>query len=345
MPIALLDVLGRSVLQRVVDRMRGFAISAITVLGDVEATALRVLPQALEDDLRWVRVPGADLWWAAQQVFANYAQSGAEFVVVTRVGPYSEIDYDALLQSHLEGNSRITAVSDAGGQSLDTFVVSAARRDDADFLLQHQLRQSRVPCLPYRFTGYGNRLATAADLRQLAVDSFDGCARIVPAGEQIRPGIWAGAGARIQRGARILAPAFIGARVQIGAAAVITRGSVLEHHVRVNCGTVVEDSTLLPYTSVGAGLDVAHAVVGFRRFTSLPRRTEIEIFDSKLVGYVLPARLRALGCAVSLFARLPSKLTRGWGRNGAAPELSPVPPASSEALSKSGSLPVATGRD
>ena len=107
---------------------------------------------------------------------------------------------------------------------------------------------------------------------------------IRPVGKEIKPGVWVGEGARIHRKARVVAPAFIGAHSKIRASALITRGSVIEHHAEVDCGTVVENSTVLPFTYVGAGLDVMHSVVGFRRLSHLLRNVEVEISDDKLVG-------------------------------------------------------------
>jgi len=58
---------------------------------------------------------------------------------------------------------------------------------------------------------------------------------------------------------------------------------------------MVEDANVLPQTYVGAGLDVAHAVVGHRHLLNLPRKVEIEIADPKLVRELSEhAPLRAL---------------------------------------------------
>jgi hypothetical protein len=323
------------------------APASLPLLGDVGSAAMRYLPRAQRDDLRWICAPGSALWRAAQQVFIDYARQGANLVVIARIGPYCEVEYQSLFQHHVESNGRVTAVVDAEDRLLDTFVISAARRNDAAFLLRHRLQEFRTPFLRYPVAGYSNRLENASDLRALAVDAFCGRAGIEPAGEQIRPGIWVGTGARIQRGARILAPAFVGERAKVRAAAVITRCGVIEHHAEMGCGTVVEDATLLPYTTVGAGLDVAHSVVGFSKVMHLRRRVAVEISDPKLVGSVLPAPVRALGYAASLLAYLPVNFVKGLlGRNGTGePALSEAVQTPSAALSETESLPLASGRD
>ena len=93
----------------------------------------------------------------------------------------------------------------------------------------------------------------------------------------------------------------------------ITRGTVVEHHAEVDCGTVVENSTVLPYTYVGAGLDVMHSVVGFRRLCHLVRNVEVEISDRKLVGMpAMSAVSRLAGSTAALFAFLPKQIYRGF---------------------------------
>jgi hypothetical protein len=69
----------------------------------------------------------------------------------------------------------------------------------------------------------------------------------------------------------------------------------------VDCGTVVEDSTLLPFAFVGAGLDLASSVVGFDRLASLRRQVEVEIPDRRLIGMApASATRRAAGSLVAL---------------------------------------------
>lgn len=302
-PIALLDVLGRSVLQRVTDRLHDCGISLVRVVGeaadDAELASFSqpaLLPQ--------------QPWQAAQRTFSELVQAGAGTVVILRLGPYAEIDYEDLVRTHLAQRSRITAVVTPDGEMAGTFVVNA-RLNDAAYLLRHGLKTSRLPHSFYRFTGYWNPLLDAAHLRTLAIDAFCGNAELQPDGIEIRPGVWKAPSAILHKRARVLAPAYIGAHVKVRAAAVITRCSVLEHHAQVDCGTVVDNSTLLPDTSVGAGLDITHAVVGFQCLTHLGRNVQIEIHDPKLVGTVAIAPVRFLGHLASLASFLPLQIFRG----------------------------------
>lgn len=310
-PLALLDVLGRAPLYRLTERLLQSGCSGITVLGDAGTQGARWLRRALRPEVRWESASGDSIWRAAQRVFTQYSQAGAGTVLLLRLGPYAELDIAAILRFHAESGRRVTAVTDPASDLLGAFAVSAARRSDAVYLLRHQLQESRDAYARYRFEGYVNRLASASDLRQLAIDAFCGRAQIAPDGVEVRPGVWVASGARVHRRARVLAPAYIGEAARVRASVVVTRCSTLEHHTVVDCGTVLENTSVLPYTSVGAGLDVTHSVVGFCRVVHLLRQVEIEVNDTKLVGAVSSAPLRVLGQAAALAAFLPVNFLRG----------------------------------
>ena len=69
---------------------------------------------------------------------------------------------------------------------------------------------------------------------------------------------------------------------------------------------------ILPYTYVGAGLDVMHSIVGFRQISHLVRDVAVEIDDGKLVG-TSPVNtvFRALGSTAAFFAVLTRRACRG----------------------------------
>jgi hypothetical protein len=223
------------------------------------------------------------------------------------------VDYEGLIQHHLDHHCPVTMAVDPEGAALDIFVLNASRRNDAASLFHNHLSKLRTECKNYCVTGYVNRLKSAADLRCLALDGLLKKNSIAPAGIQARPGVWVAKSARVHRKARIVAPAFVGAYSRIRASALITRGAAVEHHAEVDCGTVVENSTVLPYTYVGAGLDVMHSVVGFHRLCHLVRDVEVEISDRKLVGMpAVSALSRLAGSTAELFAFLPKQIYRGF---------------------------------
>lgn len=280
-PFAFLPVLGRPVLHRIVDRLKCAGIDSVSVLA---ASA----PSADEPPLtstKFQTVADAQSWRAAEEEFDRLAHDGAELVLVVRLGAYTEVEIDPLLQFHLDQRNHITQVVDGDGP-LDFFVLSGSRRNDAAFLLRNKLAKTRVQTQPFVTGGYVNRLQTIADLRRLTLDSLLQKTSIQPHGEQFRPGVWVAPSAKIERNVRLVAPCYVGAYARVRSGSLITRGTSLEHHSVVDCGTVVEASTLLPFSYLGRELDLVHSVVGSKRIASLKHAAELEVDDQTLVSLV-----------------------------------------------------------
>jgi NDP-sugar pyrophosphorylase family protein len=304
LPVGLHDVLGQPVVQRVLTRLQQYGVSSATVVSELPPSAVPSTKDSPET--KWLYGTGAQFWRCAENAFSDLAQAGAELVILVRLGPYTEIDFEELIQFHLDKQSRVTCAVDLDGQCLDTFAISASRRNDAAYLLRHELKQARSTAAEYTYSGYINRLETAADLRLLTLDSF--------AGTEIKPGVWAGEGVRIHRTARVLAPAYLGAHSRVRALSVVTRGSVIEHHTEIDCGSVIESSNILPNSYVGPGLDVAHSIVGFNRVSHLKKNVEVEIYETKFIAIRTAPSVRALSSAFSLAAFLPTQIFRGFAR-------------------------------
>ncbi len=310
-PVAFLDVLGRPVLRRMIERIQAGGARSVALLGEYGVSAEAQAQLAIPESVTLHRVSDAQRWQTAESVFVDYAQSGTDLVLVMEAGAYLELNLEEFVQFHLDSRSRVSAAVDENGAHLGAYLVSASRRNDAAYLFRHQLKEFRTACVPYRFNGYVNRLKTAGDFRRLAIDGLMMKCQVTPEGKEVRPGIWTADAAQIHRRARVLAPAFIGAHSKVRAAAVITRGTTLEHHSVVDCGTVVEDASVLPHTYIGAGLDVTHSVVGLQRLAHLQRNVEVEITDTKLIGQTSRyAPLRVLGSAAALAGFLPKQIFR-----------------------------------
>lgn len=307
-PLALTDVLGKPVVFRMIERMKAAGVDDVRVITEA---ATSCWPVGCVNHGQWSQASAEQIWTKAEQAFEEYIDAGAEIVLAFRVGAYAELNYDDLLQHHVNGKG-VTCVVDKEDVPLNLVVISASRRNDASYLLRNQLRESRPGTDVYRFEGYVNRLTSAHDLRTLGIDALMQRIELSPEGKQIKPGVWAGTGSKIHRRARIVGPAFIGVGSRVRAAAVVTRCSTLERHTVVDCGTVVENVSTLPYTYVGAGLDVTHSVVGDNRVWNLKRNVEVEFADPRLIGKASPnAPLRALGSLMSLASFLPIQLVRG----------------------------------
>ena len=309
-PLSLLPVLGRSALHRTAARLKSCGIDSISVLraNDAGRSLVEEPPQS---DLRWKEVPSEQIWRATEEEFETLGQAGAELVILIRLGAYAEVEIDPLIQFHLDQRNHITQVSAVDGP-LDFFVLSASRRNDAAFLLRRKLSEARVKTLPFETRGYVNRLRSAADLRALALDSLMQKNSVQPVGKQIRPGIWVASGARIDRNVRLVAPCYVGTFSRVKSGSLITRGSCIEHHCVVDCGSAVESSTLLPLSYLGTGLDLTHSVVGSKRIFSVKHNAELEMEDITLVS-TLPSTsiLRTLNHAVNLVTFLPHQILHG----------------------------------
>jgi carbonic anhydrase/acetyltransferase-like protein (isoleucine patch superfamily) len=260
---------------------------------------------------RW-HLTGEQFWQAAQETFDHCADDGAELLIVHRLGAYVEVDYEEMIQHHLDQHNTVTQAIDSDGSGLELFVLSASARLNAAELFQSRLLRVRRDSEPFRVSGYVNRLQRAGDLRRLATDGLLRRNSVLPQGTEVRPGVWVGPGAQIHRKARIVAPAYIGAHAKVRASALVTRGTVIERHAEVDCGTVVENTTILPFSCLGAGLDAMHCVVGFQRLSHLVRNIEVEIHDTKLIGMVpLNPISRLAGSTAALFAFIPKEIYRG----------------------------------
>lgn len=301
---ALLEVAGRTAMQRTIDRLREFGIQTTAVVKDSD---FLISAEAGNGQ----STPRERFWRAAESAFNDLAQEGADLVLLFHLGGYAEINLEKFVQFHLDQHARVSQVS-AMGQPLQIFCISASRRNDAASLFRSQLTRCRSECPVFEHEGYCNALADARDLRQLAIDILTLKTETRPSGNEVRPGVWMERRAVIEKGARVLAPAFVGAFAKVRSHAVITRCSCVEHHAEVDCGTVVENSTVLPYCRVGAGLDVAHSMVGAGVLTNLRRDVAVEIVDRKLVGFVVAGRgQRFLNAAFEFTTYLPRQAWRG----------------------------------
>lgn len=309
MPFGLCEVLGKSVLARTIQRIQRYGISQITTVCESEAAA-KLDPRALRECNVVCEERG--LWRCAETVFNDFVQKGAELVIVLRLGPYAELDYEEFVQFHLEHHGHATVAVDARGFRLGLVAICASRRNDAAYLFRHNMEEFRVPCQQFVFKGYVNRLITPMDFRQLAVDGLLQRNQVHPVGNEIRPGVWAAKSARIHPRARVVAPAYIGERARLRASSVITRFTAIEHHAVIDCGSVVENTSVTPYTYVGAGLDLNYALVGNGQVANIRRNVAVEIKDVKLLSTISPsAPLRALREMSELTAYLPKQIFRG----------------------------------
>lgn len=318
-PLGVLEVAGKTPLERMAERLQQFGI--VPVAAVVETPTFPASPGiTFPSGLNYVACSHDRFWRAAENAFNEMAQNGAELVVLVRLGVYAEIDFEQLVQFHLDRGSRVSQVS-SWGQSLDVFCISASRRNDAASLFRSQLNRCRSECPLMEHAGYINHLNDSRDLRQFAIDILTRKTQTCPAGEEFKPGVWISPGAMIEKGARLLAPSFVGSHARIRTGAVITRCASIEHHAEVDCGSVVENSSVLPYCYVGAGLDLAHSVAGMRQVANLRRDVTVEIPDPKLIDLVsATSGKKFLNSAAEFLAYLPRAAWASIFANGNPPQ-------------------------
>lgn len=314
---AFVEVLGRSLLGHWIEQLRRHSVSEITVIAESDHEALH----GLEGVEVICAGEGVNLWRAGELTFIRMSDPDTDGILLARAEQYAEIDWSELVRHHLYFNNRMTRVIHGGTQQpLDIYAIDPGRRNDAAYSMRSGLRETRTQGVRYatRDNEYFNPLRDGRDLRRLAADALYGRCQLRPEGREARPGVWLGEGARIEKGARLVAPVYVGRRTRVRLGAVITRGSSLEHHCTADCGTIVDDTSVMPYTAIGPGLDVSGAVVGEGRLLHLKRNVCIELNDPRLVREQ-PARLpvRLFKGTARLLSYLPQQVWRGAKMNGA----------------------------
>jgi carbonic anhydrase/acetyltransferase-like protein (isoleucine patch superfamily) len=305
-PTALTEVLGHTVLEHIAAHLRRNGIQDIAVIS---------------------REKVSDLIFDCVPELRSAAEDGIDVAIVIGASEYAEVDWESAVAHHLHHLHRVTPIYTPRGRDLKAFLVTPALVTEP---IETELWRSRA--LPYRMHSeeYSASLETARGLRQLASDALHGICSLEINGKEVRPGIWVGQRARIEKGARLVAPVYVGSRTRVRAGAVITRGSSVEQHCLIDCGTIVENSTVLPFIELGPGLDARHSVAGQHVIFNLPRAVAVPVADGKIM------RLRPRGAmsrVVDSAARLAAYLPQSIAQSLRNPEL----PASAPALSGSAS--------
>src|SRR5262249_6829681 len=149
--LSLFDVAGKSPLLRMVERLSLSGIQPITILVEENSACLST-PQ-VPKDVQWLKASSESFWRTAENIFNQMSQTGAELVVIARMGAYAEVELERLVQFHLEKQCRVSQVVHIE-QPLEVFSISACRRNDAASLFRSRLTRCRSNCPPLVQTGY-----------------------------------------------------------------------------------------------------------------------------------------------------------------------------------------------
>jgi hypothetical protein len=278
-PLAFAELFGRSLLERTIE---GFAAvsaqTSVLVHEDFLQSVLR-----LRNSFSHVSVEiGNDIWDRINVILKQYSDRGINYAFIVRPSSYIEVNPADLVAFHREHHVPITRVGDPDGP-LDLWVVSCADVSrPCDLAWSSPLAELSSLPRDYLVNGYVRRITSPRDLRQLALDTFLTRSQMRPSGSEVRPGIWVEQDAQIHRGARVIAPAYLGHGATIQENALITRCSNIERFSYVDYGTVIEDTSVLPNTYIGISLDVRHSLVSANRLWNLERNVVVQIGDTSL---------------------------------------------------------------
>lgn len=278
-PLACVEVLGESVLERTVGRLRASGVKKI----DVVTGPTGDLRRARNLRFRTVEDPNL-LWQAAAHALQEFARRKVDAVLIAALGAYAEVDVRAAFEFHHTKAQAVTPLYDRDG-ALAWWIVEPARvLSVPTFSLPLAEQDMSDSPVPYFVEGYVNRLADARDLRRLTIDAFLGRCCIAPRGREIRPGIWVGDGVRMHKTARLVAPAFVGNNSRVQSSVVVTRFSNLERDCFIGEGSVVANASILPHTTIGRGLDISSALVKGSEFVDLSRNVSLLLQDPLLIS-------------------------------------------------------------
>jgi NDP-sugar pyrophosphorylase family protein len=276
-PLSCVEILGRTVLERTIDRLVRADAEDVSVL--VAAEAAGGVPP-ISGKWKNVRVYAVlDFASAIKRQMREFSRNGIEHSFVMSADVYAETDLLDLFYFHREAKQAATRACDREGP-MDLWVVNCERAQSTDPV---SLLTRQVASPSYFVREYVRRLSHPGDLRQFAVDVLQNRCAVRPSGCEVKPGVWVDEGAEVHRKARIVAPAYIGRGSKVRQDALVTRGSNIEKDCCIECGTVVEDSSILSNTHVGIWLDVCHAIAAGSLFLSLNRDVALEISDAALI--------------------------------------------------------------
>ena len=297
-PTAFSDLLGQSLLHRVIQRLRGFGIEQVSVISEDRT-----------DKVAAIDVPASagGFWSAWDSVVSQYLNQGMEKLFLARLGPYIEVDVPDWVHFHSQTSKALTQVYDEKGP-LDVVLVDAAELRAGEGSYRSRLSTLIPQRSRYRFSGYSNRLAEPADFRRLVNDAFLSRCSVQPVGQEVRAGIWIAEGSVVDNTAKIEAPAYIGTETRIGASCCIGGSSAIERNCEIDCGTTIEDCCVFPGTYVGMGLNMRHCLVSGSKLFHLGRKIEMEFNDRHLIADLLAPRNQMSNAASRLLRPVRTKV-------------------------------------
>jgi NDP-sugar pyrophosphorylase family protein len=284
-PPECIELLGRSVLQRTIENLRGDGVEMISLVSGIDCPA-NVRLGSIAKQCAVPLSSGTDVWSGAVLKAKEYCEAGAARTLLICGGLYIELDLPDLARFHESQRQEITSVHDEQGPLGAWLIESTYLTANPEALLE-DMPFSRAG---YIVPGYAHRLHDSGDLRRLAADALQSRCQFPPQGQEIQPGVWMGEKTDVHRSARLIGPAYIGAGSRIGKDCVISECSNIERDCQIDDGTTVLDSSVLENTYLGIGLQVSHSIVNGSHLQSLEHDTTVAITDAAVMRRNKPER-------------------------------------------------------
>ena len=278
-PVGCVEVLGRSAVERTVERFQAAEVKVVSVI--VDAATFHWMPP-FRSSFDNMKVQAAqDPWSAASQMLKDYAENGVDYAFISAVSAYTECDLIDFFWFHRGSRRAVTRAFDRAGV-LDLWIATCAKAQQEGFALLPEGEQGGISA-SYFISRYVSRLASARDISRFVEDGLSGKCELRPSGREIRPGVWVDDEAQIHRRARIVAPAFVGRKTKVCEDTVVTRFSSVEGCCYIDYGTVIERSSVLADSYVGIWLDITHSIVNGNKLLNLERDIVLEILDASVI--------------------------------------------------------------
>jgi hypothetical protein len=242
---------------------------------------------------------------------ARFARQGVDRLLMIKLKSYAEMDLTDLLRFHCDSRNSVTEARDDRGQlGVSLLDRPALRVADRKY---EACDATRIKGRPYQFDGYAKRILSAKERQELVGDVLTGACAMRPFGTQIREQVWIGEGVSLADSVRVIGPTYIGARTIVRAGATIGPFSSVEQDCIVDCGTSVEQSTVLPNTYLAPGLLIRQALVDGGQLEDLRSGIIADLQPAGLGGRIEPPKTRKSGYRMVSDMFAPAAGAPGWG--------------------------------
>jgi len=242
---------------------------------------------------------------------ARFARQGVDRLLMIKLKSYAEIDLMDLLRFHRDSRNSLTEARDHRGHlGVSLLDRPALRVADRKY---EACDATRISGRPYQFEGYAKRILSAKERQELVGDALIGACAMRPSGTEIREQVWIGEGASLADSVRVIGPSYIGARTIVRAGATIGPFASVERDCIVDCGTSVEQSTVLPNTYLAPGLLIRRALVDGSQLEDLRSGIVADLQPAGLGGRIEPPKSRKAGYRIVSDIFAPAASAPGWG--------------------------------